>query len=53
MSEVREFTGADGQRKWFYTQEKADAYIAKRKAEATHHVVNVDGKFTITPKEVV
>lgn len=53
MSEVREFLGQDGQRKYFLSQEKADAFIAKRKIEATHHVVVVDGKFTIAPKEAV
>jgi hypothetical protein len=53
MSEPREFLGHDGQRKYFLSEEKAVAFIAKRKAEDTHHAVNVEGKFIITPKEVV
>lgn len=53
MSEPREFLGQDGQRKYFLSEERALAFIANRKAEDTHHAVNVDGKFIITPKGVV
>jgi hypothetical protein len=53
MADVREFLGLDGQRKFFFSAEKAAAFITKRKVEDTHHVVESDGKFIITPKEVV
>lgn len=46
----KQFLGADGQPKYFLSQEKADAFIAKRNAQDTHEVVLVDGKYTIVNK---
>jgi len=50
MSEVRQFLGQDGQPKFFFSQEKADKFIEKKKAGDTHHVVQEDNKYVIKPK---
>ena len=50
MTTVRQFLGQDGQPKFFFSQEKADAFIAKKKAEDTHHVVQEENKYVIKPK---
>ena len=49
MTEVRQLLGADGLPKFFFTQEKADKFIANKKAGATHGVKDIGGKFTILP----
>ncbi|WP_286377846.1 GNAT family N-acetyltransferase [Acinetobacter sp. R933-2] len=42
--------GADGQNKWFGSQAKADAFIAKKELSNTHHVVQTENKrFEIQP----
>ncbi|AUR85209.1 hypothetical protein NVP1077O_45 [Vibrio phage 1.077.O._10N.261.45.A10] len=50
MSEVRQFLGSDGLPKYFFSQEKAEKFIAKKKAEDTHTITHAGGKFTIIPK---
>ena len=47
----KQLLGSDGLPKWFYTAEKAEAYIAKRSCTDTHHVVEEGGKFIIKEKE--
>lgn len=51
MPDIKEFMGCDGQRKHFFSMEKALAFITKKKAEDTHHVVVDGAKHIITPKE--
>lgn len=46
---AREFLGADGHPKYFLSQEKADAFINKKKAGDTHRVVLLGNKYTILP----
>ena len=44
--------GHDGQPKFFFSEEKANAFIAKKNLGDTHHAVNDGtGKWCILPKE--
>lgn len=51
MPDVKQFLGADGQPKYFLSEEKAKAFLERRKATETHTYEQVDGKFIITAKE--
>ena len=44
---IKEFIGADGNLKWFGSKPKALEFIAKKGAEATHHVVKNGAKWEI------
>ena len=50
MTEVKQFLGGDGLPKYFFSEEKAQKFIAKKKAEDTHTYKNEGGKFIIIPK---
>ena len=52
MPDVKQFLGADGQPKFFFSEEKAKAFLERRKATETHTYEQVDGKFIIKAKEV-
>ena len=44
--------GADGKPKFFFSEEKANAFIQKKSLQDTHHAVNTEGsKWEILPKE--
>ena len=43
--------GADGQNKWFASQDKANAFIEKKKLGNDYQVVQNDKRFEIQPKE--
>jgi hypothetical protein len=47
---TKQFLGADGLPKYFFSAEKAQKFIEKKKAEDTHTFQNVGGKFIIIPK---
>lgn len=50
MSEVKQFLGGDGLPKYFFSQEKAEKFLEKKKATDTHTFKNEGGKFVIIPK---
>ena len=43
--------GQDGKPKYFFSEDKAKAFIEKKSLSDTHHAVNNDGKWEILPKE--
>lgn len=44
--------GSDGKPKFFFSEEKANAFIAKKSLGDSHHAVNDGtGKWEILPKE--
>lgn len=52
MPDVRQFLGMDGQPKYFLSEEKAKAFLEKRKAMDTHTYEQVGEKFVIKAKEI-
>lgn len=48
---TKQFLGADGQPKYFFSQEKADNFLEKKKATETHEVKPDGNRFVIVPKE--
>lgn len=51
MADVKQFLGGDGLPKYFFSEEKAKAFLEKRKATETHTYELVDGKYIIKAKE--
>lgn len=47
--EVRQFLGADGQPKYFMSEERAIAFLNKKRAGDTHKVELLGNKYTIMP----
>lgn len=50
MSDVRQLLGGDGLPKFFFSQAKAEAYIAKKNAGDTHTWKDEGGRFILIPK---
>lgn len=52
---TRQFLGSNGEPKYFFSREKAEAFIAKRAADETHYVKEQEvagtARYTILPKE--
>lgn len=51
-SRIQPILGADGQNKWFASEDKANAFIDKKKLGNDYQVVKNDKRFEIQPKQV-